>query len=54
MRINHVPVQIIGDKYLGFMTRKILRGDRCLLCEYDPRSIKNALENLDWIAAMNE
>ena len=54
VRINHTLDQIIGEKYSGIMRRKILRSDTCLLCEYEPRSVKDGLENEDWIVAMNE
>ena len=36
------------------MTRKRPKSDACLLCEFEPKSMKYALENEDWIQAMNE
>ena len=35
------------------MTRRKLKGT-CLLSEFEPRSVKDALENESWIEAMNE
>ena len=35
------------------MTRNKLKGT-CLLAEFKPRSVKDALENKSWIEAMNE
>ena len=45
--------QIIGDKSKGTMIRSKLNGT-CLLAEFEPRSVKDALENESWIQAMNE
>ena len=36
------------------MTRSKLRENTCLICEFNPRIIKDALENEDWINVMNE
>ena len=54
VRRHHAPKQIIGGKESGVMTRKRLRSDACLLCEFEPKSMKDSLENEDWIQAMNE
>ena len=35
------------------MTRSKLKGT-CLLTDFEPRSVKDALENKSWIEAMNE
>ena len=35
------------------MTRSKLKGT-CLLTEFEPRSVKDALENESWTEAMNE
>ena len=35
------------------MIRSKLKGT-CLLAEFEPRSVKDALENESWIEAMNE
>ena len=35
------------------MTRSKLKG-RCLLADFEPRNVKDALENESWIEAMNE
>ena len=53
VRRHHTPDQIIGDKLDGTVTRKKLKGT-CLLAEFEPRSVKDALENESWIQAMNE
>ena len=36
------------------MTKNILKNNTCLLGEFEPRKIKDALENENWIRAMNE
>ena len=53
VRRHHAPDQIIGDKYNGTMTRNKLKGT-CLLAKFEPRSVKDALDNESWIEAMNE
>ena len=53
VRRHHTPDQIIEDKSKGTMTRSKLKGT-CLLVEFEPRSVKDALENESWIEAMNE
>lgn len=53
VRRHHTPGQIIGDKSEGTMTRSKLKGT-CLLANFEPRSVKDALENESWIEAMNE
>ena len=35
------------------MTRSKLK-DTCLLVDFEPRNIKNALDNKSWVEAMNE
>ena len=47
MRRNHAPVQIIGDKDSRVMKKRGLKNDTCLLCEFDPKSIKYTLEDED-------
>ena len=47
----HTLDQIIGDKSKGTMTRSKLK---CLLADFEPRNVKDALENESWIEAMNE
>lgn len=54
VRKHDAPKKIIGDKEYGNMTRKRLESETFLLCEVEPKSIKDALENEDWIQAMNE
>ena len=53
VRRHHTPDQIIGDKLEGTMIRSKLKG-KCLLADFEPRSVKDALENESWIEAMNE
>ena len=53
IRRHHAPDQIIGDKSEGTLTRSKLK-NTCLLVDFEPRSIKDALENDSWIEAMNE
>ena len=50
---HHAPDQIIGDKLEGTMTRSKLKGT-CLLANFEPRNVKDALENENWIEAMSE
>ena len=52
VRRHHAPNQIIGDKSEGTMTRK-LKGT-CLLSDFEPRNVRNALDNDSWVEAMNE
>ena len=44
VRRHPTPDQIIGDKSEGTMTRRKLKGT-CLLADFEPRCIKDALEN---------
>ena len=53
VRRHHVPDQIIGDKSDGTMTRSKLK-DTCLFADFEPRNVKDALENESWVKAMNE
>ena len=53
VRRHHAPDQIIGDKSEGTMTRSKLKGT-CLLVDFEPRNVKDALENESWIEGMNE
>lgn len=54
VRRHHKPKQIIVDVESSVMTRKRLRSDTCLLCEFGPKSMKDALDNEDCIQPMNE
>ena len=36
------------------MTRSMLNNNTCLICEFEPKSIRDALENEQWIIAMAE
>ena len=53
VRRHHVLDQIIGDKSDGTMKRSKLKGT-CLLFEFEPRNIKDALDNKSWVETMNE
>ena len=53
VRRHHVPKKIIGGQSVGTMTRKKLKGT-CFLTKFEPRSIKDALENEIRIDPMNE
>ena len=46
--------KLLEIKKSGFMTRRRLRSGTFLLCEFEPKSMKDALENEDWIQEMNE
>ena len=46
--------KIIRKKNSSVMTRKRLRSDTCLLCELEPKSMKDALDNEDWIQEISE
>ena len=50
---HHVVDQIIEDKLDGTMTRSKLKST-CLLGDFEPRCVKDALENESWIKSMNE
>ena len=52
VRMHHAANQIIGDKSDGTMTRSKLKGT-CLLAKFEPRNVKDALDNESWIKAMN-
>lgn len=54
VRRHHKIDQIIGDKSSRVMTRNKLRNPECLLSEFEPKTIKDALEKEEWIQAMNE
>ena len=53
VRRHHAPDQIIGEKSHGTMTRSKLKGT-CLLVEFEPRNVKDALDNESWVEEMNE
>lgn len=54
VRIHHTPEQIIGIEDSRVMTRKILRSDKCLLCEFEPKLVKDSFDDKDYIQPMNE
>ena len=54
VRRHHKRDQIIGDSKSSVMTRRKIKGDTCLLCEFNPKSIKYYLDNEYWIHVMNE
>ena len=49
VRRHHALDHIIGDKSDGTMTRIKLKGS----C-FEPRNVKDALDNESWVEAMNE
>ena len=49
---HHAHDQIIGDKSDGTMTRNKLKVT-CFLVEFEPRNVKDALDNESWIETMN-
>ena len=51
---HHPATQIIGDKDARPMTRNKLRNDTCLLSMKEPKSVRDALEDVDWSKAMEE
>ena len=53
IRRHHAPDQIIRDKPDGIITRKKL-DCTCLLAEFEPRNVKDSLDNESGIEAMNE
>ena len=53
VRRNHASNQIIGDKTHGIMKRNKLKAT-CLLTNFEPRNVRNALDNEIWVEAMNE
>jgi hypothetical protein len=53
VRRHHAPEKIIGDHSKDTMKRNKLKGT-CFLIEFEPRTIKYALDNEIWIESMNE
>ena len=53
VRRHHTPKKIIGDKAKGTMTRNKLKGT-CILAEFEPKNVKDALKNEILIEAMNK
>ena len=53
VRRHHALDQIIGDKSDGTMTRNTLKGT-CLLAKFEPRNVKDSLDNEILIEEMNE
>ena len=45
VRRHHKPEKIIGDVESSFITRKKLKDDTCLLCEFEPKIVKDVLDN---------
>ena len=50
---HHALEQIIGDKSYGTMTRNKLKVTR-LLIGFEPRIVRDSLDNENWIEAINE
>ena len=53
VRRHHAPDQIVGDKSVGTMTRRKLKGT-CFLVDFEPINVRNALDNDSCVEAMNE
>ena len=53
VRRHHALEKIIGVETEDNLTSKKLKGT-CFLSEFEPRYLKDALENEGWIEAMNE
>ena len=51
VRRHHALDQIIKDKSDGTMTRIFLKGT-CFLIEFEPRNVKDDLDNEIWIQSM--
>ena len=51
---HHLVDQIIGNKDARPITRNRLRIESCLLSMKEPKTIKDALEDVDWCKAMEE
>ena len=51
---HHKLEQIIGDVESTVMKRKILKGDSCLICEFEPKLVKDSLDNEDLIQVTNK
>ena len=54
VRRHHKPEEIIRDTKSRVMTRSKLKNQTWLLCEFEPKIMKDALKNEDWIQSMNE
>lgn len=54
VRRHHPETQIIGDRQAGMMTRSEARQGTCLVCEFEPKNVKVALENDEWVNEMKE
>ena len=54
VRRHHPTNQIIGDKDARPMKRRRSRSDACLVSMLEPKIVKDALDNENWIQAMNE
>ena len=53
VRRHHAPDQITRDKLEGTIIRSKLKGT-CFLVDFEPRNVRNALDNDSWVEAMNE
>ena len=51
---HHPATQIIGDKDARPMKRNKLRNDTCFPSMHEPKTMKDALEDVDWSKAMKE
>ena len=54
VRRHHPIEKIIGDKDVRPMTRRGSTSGTCLVSEVEPKIVKEALDNEDWITTINE
>lgn len=54
VRLNHPENQIIGDKNIGVQTRRKIRDRSCLISIVEPKTVREALKDDDWLKIMNE
>ena len=54
VRRHHRVDKIIGDRSSGVMIRNKLKNPTCLPCAFEPKIVKDTLDNEDWIHTMDE
>ena len=53
VRRHHPTEKIIGEKNARPMTKRSSIRSTCLVSNFEPKIVSDALENEDWISAMN-
>lgn len=53
MRNNNSPKKIIRDRSIGVFTRSKIRDNSCSIANFEPRIVKDALNNEDSINFLN-